>query len=330
MKPDFRAVIDGLDAPASVVAIFDNQAAAEQFFKVAAEAELGLCVNMSASVEGAEQCCKLPGSRRHSVGYSLGFEGETEKLPNTQALLLSTMCGHGMISHQPGQEDDRLGEGRPPDAGRSGHLYDALLLLRRVQSGPGEAHSRGSPNENGVTWFTECHQIGTEFDMRRLQVALTVSSLLVLSGYMWARSPAQTGFLLVAVKGDTSVGIVDSKTMQKIAEVPEGGVTGHELTVSPDGQKAYVPIYGNSGVGEPGTDGHNMVVIDFASRKVVGNVDWGKGVRPHDPVFGPKNGLLYVTTELNRSISIIDPSNATHHRVGSNQSRPVTHAGHFP
>ena len=49
-----------------------------------------------------------------------------------------------------------------------------------------------------------------------------------------------------------------------------------------------MPIYGNSGVGEPGTDGHNMVVIDLASRKVVGNVDWGKGVRPHDPVFGPE------------------------------------------
>src|SRR3984893_15273971 len=144
--------------------------------------------------------------------------------------------------------------------------------------------------------------------MRRLQAALTVSSLLVLSGYMWARSPAQTGLLLVAVKGDTSVGIVDSKTMQKIAEVPEGGVTGHELTVSPDGRKAYVPIYGNSGVGEPGTDGHNMVVIDLASHKVVGNVDWSNGVRPHDPVFGPQTGRLYVTTALIRSISIIDPA----------------------
>ena len=151
--------------------------------------------------------------------------------------------------------------------------------------------------------------------MRRLQTALTVSSLLVLSGYMWARSPGQAGLLLVAVKGDTSLGIVDSKTNQKIAEVPEGGVTGHEVTVSPDGRRAYVPIYGNSGVGEPGTDGHNMVVIDLASRKVVGNVDFGKGVRPHDPVFGPKNGLLYVTTELNRAISIIDP--ATLRIIGS-------------
>ncbi len=96
--PDFRAVIDGINEPASVAAIFDNQQAAEQFLKVVAEADLGLSVNMSASVEGAEECCKFAGVTRHSVGYSLGFEGATEKLPNTQILTLSTMCGHGMIS----------------------------------------------------------------------------------------------------------------------------------------------------------------------------------------------------------------------------------------
>jgi hypothetical protein len=98
VTPDFRAVIDGLTEPASVVAIFDNQAAAEQFLKVAAEADLGLSVNMSASVQGAVECCKFAGIARHSVGYSLGFEGSTEKLPSTQSLALSTMCGHGMIS----------------------------------------------------------------------------------------------------------------------------------------------------------------------------------------------------------------------------------------
>jgi hypothetical protein len=97
-SPDFRAVIDGINEPASVVAIFDNRPAAEQFLKVVAEADLGLSVNMSASVEGAEECCKFAGITRHSVGYSLGFEGATEKLPNTQILTLATMCGHGMIS----------------------------------------------------------------------------------------------------------------------------------------------------------------------------------------------------------------------------------------
>ena len=38
------------------------------------------------------------GIPRHSVGYSLGFEGKTEKLPEAEVLLLATMCGHGMIA----------------------------------------------------------------------------------------------------------------------------------------------------------------------------------------------------------------------------------------
>jgi hypothetical protein len=98
MTPDFRAVIDGIDEPASVVAIFDNRTSAEEFLKTVVEADLGLSVNISASVEGAEECCRFAGLARHSVGYSLGFEGATEKLPNTQLLKLTTMCGHGMIS----------------------------------------------------------------------------------------------------------------------------------------------------------------------------------------------------------------------------------------
>src|SRR6185312_10652243 len=134
----------------------------------------------------------------------------------------------------------------------------------------------------------------------------------------WSKStskPAGNGLLLVANKGDNSLGIIDSVAGKQIVEIPEGGVTGHEITASRDGKLAYVPIYGNSGVGQPGTDGSNMVVIDIAARKVVGNVDFGKGVRPHLPVFGPKNGMLYVSTELEKSLTIIDP--ATLKIVGS-------------
>jgi hypothetical protein len=98
MKPDFRAVIDGIDEPASVAAIFDNQEAAEKFLKAVVDADLGLSVNVSTSVENGKQCCQFAGITRHSIGYSLGFEGATEKLPNTQLLKITTMCGHGMIS----------------------------------------------------------------------------------------------------------------------------------------------------------------------------------------------------------------------------------------
>ena len=121
---------------------------------------------------------------------------------------------------------------------------------------------------------------------------------------------AQQPRLLVAQKGDASLAIVDPAAGKIVAVVPEGGVTGHEVTASPDGRLAYVPVYGNSGVGKPGTDGHNMVVIDIASGKVVGNVEWGHPVRPHMPIFG-KDGLLYVTTELDKTISIIDPKTLT-------------------
>lgn len=103
------------------------------------------------------------------------------------------------------------------------------------------------------------------------------------------------------------MGIIDPGSGKQLAELPEGGVTGHELVASPDGRFAYVPIYGNSGVGKPGTDGRNMVVFDIAARKVAGNVDFGKGVRPHCPMFGPKDGLLYVSTELDQTITVIDP-----------------------
>ncbi len=120
-------------------------------------------------------------------------------------------------------------------------------------------------------------------------------------------APAE-GFLLVANKGDHTLGIVDPGAGKELATVAEEGVTGHEVAASPDGKRAYVPIYGDSGVGKAGSDGRLMRVIDLRTRQITGTVDFGKGVRPHCAVFGPKNGLLYVTTELEESVTIIDPA----------------------
>ena len=99
MTPNFQAVIEGLDHPTTCAAVFDNRVAAEDFVKRIKDEDLGLSINISTSIEGAEQCCHHACIPRHSVGYSLGFEGETGKLPNGQVMMLSTMCGHGMISH---------------------------------------------------------------------------------------------------------------------------------------------------------------------------------------------------------------------------------------
>jgi YVTN family beta-propeller protein len=122
-----------------------------------------------------------------------------------------------------------------------------------------------------------------------------------------ARAESGDGLLLVANKGDRTLSIINSATGEQLAAVPEEDVTGHEVVASADGKLAFVPIYGDSGVGRAGTDGGLIRVIDLEKHIIVGTIDFGRGVRPHCAVIGPKNKMLYVTTELENCISIIDP-----------------------
>ncbi|HEY5913896.1 MAG TPA: beta-propeller fold lactonase family protein [Verrucomicrobiae bacterium] len=126
-----------------------------------------------------------------------------------------------------------------------------------------------------------------------------------------AASPADQqqcqGLLLVANKGDRALDILNPETGARLARVPEDGNTGHEVAASPDGKLAFVPIYGNSGVGHEGSDGQLIRVVDLERRQVTGTIDLGKGLRPHCAVFGPKTKLLYVTTEIEDSVTVIDP-----------------------
>ncbi|MGA9583823.1 MAG: cytochrome D1 domain-containing protein [Terracidiphilus sp.] len=135
-----------------------------------------------------------------------------------------------------------------------------------------------------------------------MRIALSLLALSPLASTAHSQSR-----LLVAEKGSQSLAIVDPVSGAVLASVPEGGITGHEVIASADGKLAFVPIYGNSGVGKPGTDGSDIAVIDIAARKVVGNIAFDHGVRPHCPMIGPKDGKLYVTTELDKTITIIDP-----------------------
>jgi YVTN family beta-propeller protein len=123
-----------------------------------------------------------------------------------------------------------------------------------------------------------------------------------------AAAESAKGLLLVANKGNHTLSIVDPGSGVTQAVVPENGVTGHEVVASPDGKRAFVPIYGNSGVGGSGTDGSLIRVIDLAKHEIVGTVDLGRGMRPHCAVIGPQNGLLYVTTEIENCITVIDPA----------------------
>lgn len=126
-------------------------------------------------------------------------------------------------------------------------------------------------------------------------------------------SSASATELVIANQNDHTVLLVNADTKQVLAKI-EVGINGHEVAVSPDGRYAYSPIYGNSGVGKPGTDGSTIAVIDLQEHKLVGNIDLGKGVRPHCAKFGP-DGLLYVTAELAQAVYAVDTK--TMHIVGA-------------
>lgn len=133
----------------------------------------------------------------------------------------------------------------------------------------------------------------------------------LLLSLLLPQAPAADGFLLVTNKGDQTLSIIDGATHRQVAAVPEEGVTGHEVCASPDGTRAFVPIFGTGGVGSPGVFGQLIRVIDIAKRQITGTIDLGKPVRPHCPVYNEATDRLYVTTEAEDTITIIDPKTLT-------------------
>jgi len=135
-------------------------------------------------------------------------------------------------------------------------------------------------------------------------LAGAITFVLVFAAAAHAPKPDPPGFLFIANQYEHSALLLDlrSRTLHSRIEV---GVNGHEVAVSPDGHFGYVPIYGNSGVGRPGTDGDRIDIIDLKEGKLTGRIPLGKPVRPHCAKFGP-DGFLYVSAELAQALYIVD------------------------
>ncbi len=86
------------NASAIVHALFDNEAAVVAFMKDLKQADLGLSVVISGLFSAVNRCAKEAGLKPHTVEYSLGIWGNTQRLPEPQVLEVTTMCGHGLLS----------------------------------------------------------------------------------------------------------------------------------------------------------------------------------------------------------------------------------------
>ncbi len=96
--PDIEGVVQCVSCPSTVAAVFDSQENVVAFIRELRQADLGLSINISAALDKAQECARRAGIERHSVEYSLGFFGQTDRMAERQTLELATMCGHGMLS----------------------------------------------------------------------------------------------------------------------------------------------------------------------------------------------------------------------------------------
>ncbi len=87
------------DESTTVAATFSDPEKVRRVVAKLKQADLGISVNISGLADEVDEILRSQGIVRHSIEHSLGILGRTERLPTRQILELTTMCGHGMISH---------------------------------------------------------------------------------------------------------------------------------------------------------------------------------------------------------------------------------------
>ncbi len=132
-----------------------------------------------------------------------------------------------------------------------------------------------------------------------------------------------SGRLLVVCKGDQALDVIDLASGTTAARITASGFTPHEVAAAADGTRAYLPVYSDASLGDPGTDGRHIDVVDLVDMRVVDGIPIDFASRPHQPLVA-RDGLLYVGTELDESVSVFDPS--TRQRVARLPTgRPQSH-----
>jgi YVTN family beta-propeller protein len=94
-------------------------------------------------------------------------------------------------------------------------------------------------------------------------------------------------------------------TEQKVIDVPEK--SAHELTLSYDHRKAYVPIYGDGIYGANPNPDNKIMILDLATRSIEGMIDLGENLAPHG-IAATRDGRLWVVCDRNNRLLLVDPA----------------------
>jgi YVTN family beta-propeller protein len=129
------------------------------------------------------------------------------------------------------------------------------------------------------------------------RIALLVMLACAGTGTLWAQSTPSLA-LLVLLKRESALAIVDPATLKVVGRVP-AGPNPHEVAASPDGKTAYMSNYGAGAY-------NTISVADLVTQRSLPAIDLGVLHGPHGLWFA--GGELYFTAESNKAIGRYDPA----------------------
>lgn len=120
-----------------------------------------------------------------------------------------------------------------------------------------------------------------------------------------ANHPTGTRGLLLIDKLGGTIRFFDPATFKERSNIAVA-TRPHDFALTPDRKTAYVPLYGDGIFGRNPNPGHEVVILDMDVAKVIGSIDTSPYRAPHGIQIGP-DGMVYVTSDLDRKLLIIDP-----------------------
>jgi YVTN family beta-propeller protein len=124
--------------------------------------------------------------------------------------------------------------------------------------------------------------------------------------YAGSNLTGTNGLIAVDKLGD-KVRFYDPRTLSelKVLDVPEK--SAHELTISYDHRKAYVPIYGDGIYGSNPHPDNKILVVDLPSKSIEGLIDLGDNLAPHG-IAATRDGKLWVVCDRTNRLLLVDPA----------------------
>ena len=140
---------------------------------------------------------------------------------------------------------------------------------------------------------------------RALLMKMVAVVLLAVALGADANHPTGTrGVLLIDKLGGT-IRFFDPATFTERSSIAVA-TRPHDFVLTADRKTAYVPLYGDGIFGRNPNPGHEVVILDMDTAKVIGSIDTSPYRAPHGIQIGP-DGMVYVTSDLDKKLLIIDP-----------------------